>query len=53
MKNVAIIATSLNPKSKSQILAGKLEAFLKEKGVSVETVDLRQHNLPLAGTPGC
>jgi FMN reductase len=53
MKNVAIIATSLNPKSKSQILAGKLETYLKDQGVSVETVDLRKHDLPLAGSPGC
>ncbi len=53
MKNVAIIATSLNPKSKSQILARKLEAHLKEQNVTVEVVDLREHDLPLAGSPGC
>ncbi len=53
MKNVAIIATSLNPESKSQILAAKLAAHLEAQGVGVETVDLRQHDLPLTGTPGC
>ena len=53
MKNVAIIATSLNPESKSQILATKLEAYLKDQGVGVELVDLRQHDLLTAGSPGC
>lgn len=53
MKNVAIIATSLNPESKSQILAAKLAAILEARGVAVESIDLRQHELPLAGTPGC
>ncbi len=53
MKNVAIIGTSLNPESKSQILAGKLAAVLLERGVTVETADLREHDLPPAGAPGC
>jgi len=53
MKNAAIIATSLNPESKSQVLAAKLAAVLTERGVAVESIDMRQHELPLAGTPGC
>ena len=53
MKNVAIIATSLNPTSKSQVLATMLAKVLTDRGVTVETIDLRQHELPLAGTPGC
>ncbi len=52
MKNVAIIATSLNPESKSQIMAGKLAAHLKSQAVSVEMVDLREHDLPLTGSAG-
>lgn len=53
MKNVAIIATSLNPESKSQVLAAKLAAVLTDRGVTVETIDMRRYDLPLAGTPGC
>lgn len=53
MKNVAIIGTSLNPESKSQVLAAKLAMVLREREVSVETVDLRQHGLPFAGSPKC
>jgi FMN reductase len=53
MKNVAIIATSLNPASKSQVLAAKLAAVLESHGVTVESIDLREYDLPLAGTPGC
>lgn len=53
MQNVAIIATSLNPASKSQLLAARLADSLAERGVSVETIDLRTLDLPLAGSPGC
>jgi FMN reductase len=53
MKNVALIATSLNPVSKSQQLAARFAVSLQERGVAVETIDLREHDLPLAGAPGC
>ncbi|MFT5232243.1 MAG: NAD(P)H-dependent FMN reductase [Candidatus Krumholzibacteriia bacterium] len=53
MKNVTIISTSLNPGSKSQIMATKLAAVLEGKGVQVERVDLRNHALLQAGAPGC
>lgn len=48
MKHVTIIATSLNSDSKSQELA---RLFQKQLGsVSSELVDLRELNLPFAGT---
>ena len=53
MKNVVIISTSLNPQSKSQVLARKFTASLRERGVTVTPLDLRELDLPLAGSPGC
>jgi NAD(P)H-dependent FMN reductase len=41
-----VISTSLNPESKSRILAREVFAALKEYG-STELVDLRDHKLPL------
>lgn len=53
MKTTAIIATSLNPESRSQKLARMFADQLKGRGVAVETIDLRELDLPLAGSPGC
>lgn len=53
MENVVVISTSLNPKSKSQVLAQKFVASLRERGVTVTPIDLRELDLPLAGSPGC
>ena len=50
MKHVTIIATSLDEESKSQILAKFFETQLKEKDISCERIDLRNLDLPMAGT---
>jgi len=49
MQNVTIIATSLNPKSKSQILARQMEAHLVSDGVHCQLFDLRELNIGMAG----
>jgi FMN reductase len=48
MEHVTIIATSLNPESKSQDLARLFQNKLE--GVSSELIDLREVSLPMAGT---
>ncbi len=53
MNNVTVISTSLNPDSKSQILATKLVVQLESQGVTVARIDLRDHGLLPAGSPGC
>lgn len=53
MNNVTVISTSLNPDSKSQILATKLVVQLESQGVTVARIDLRDHGLLSAGSPGC
>jgi len=53
VQHVTIIATSLNPESKSQLLAAKLAGILETRNVPTTTVDLRELDLPLAGAPGC
>ncbi|MEM1158531.1 MAG: NAD(P)H-dependent oxidoreductase [Verrucomicrobiota bacterium] len=50
MQRVTIIGTSLNADSKSQVLAGKFEEVLQQVGVKVERFDLRQMEIPFAGT---
>jgi FMN reductase len=47
---VLVIATSLNPKSKSQVLARELYRRLTLKNIKSELVDLREKELPLAGS---
>lgn len=44
-----LIATSLNPGSKSQQLALNFKEILKSKNVDCEHFDLRKHPLPFAG----
>ena len=53
MQNVTIISTSLNPESRSQDLAARCRDSLRERGVTVNHLDLRELDLPLAGSPGC
>jgi FMN reductase len=50
MKDVLIVATSLDPDSRSQKLARELQAIAKTKGIVAELLDLRQMPLPLAGS---
>lgn len=45
MADIVIIQTSLNPSSKTSIVANKFFETLKEKGVNVEILDLRNHNI--------
>ncbi|MCH9653795.1 MAG: NAD(P)H-dependent oxidoreductase [Planctomycetes bacterium] len=49
MQNVTIIATSLNPKSKSQILARQMESHLVSDGVHCQLFDLRELNIGMSG----
>lgn len=49
MQNVTIIATSLNPHSKSQILARQMEAHLVSDGFQAELFDLRDLDIGMAG----
>lgn len=49
MKKVTIISTSLDPKSKSQIIARELESKLQATGVETVLCDLRELPLPFAG----
>lgn len=49
MKTV-IIATSLDPDSKSQLLARKFHALLEGRGLASELFDLRTMALPFSGT---
>jgi FMN reductase len=50
MKDVLIVATSLDPDSRSQALARELQAIATAKGITAELLDLRQMPLPLAGS---
>jgi NAD(P)H-dependent FMN reductase len=50
MKDVLIIATSLDEDSRSQKLARELQTIATAKGISTELLDLRQMPLPLAGS---
>lgn len=47
---VAILATSLDTGSKSQILARYAATALSARGVETNLIDLRERPLPLAGT---
>ena len=49
MKHTLIIGTSLSETSKSQVLARKLEARMREKDYSCERIDLREVDLPFVG----
>lgn len=46
MAEYLIISSSLNPESRSRILAKQLESTYKGKPVSVKHIDMREHPLP-------
>lgn len=48
---IAIISCSLNPASRSRVLAHSAEAHLRAQGVEVDFIDLQTLDLPLAGAP--
>ena len=50
--SVVILSCSLNPTSRSHKLALAADAFLRARDVSVDLVDLAEHDLPLCGRPG-
>ena len=50
MNKVTIIATSLSENSKSQFIARAAEAELSRRGITSELFDLRELDLPLAGS---
>jgi NAD(P)H-dependent FMN reductase len=52
MSDILIIGTSLDPESKSQVLARLTLNLSKEKGYTSELLDLRDFRLPLAGEAG-
>ena len=48
-----IVSSSLNPASRSRILAERAHALMRGEGVPVEYVDLRLLNLPTCDGDGC
>lgn len=48
-----IISSSLNPASRSRILAERAHTLLREEGVQVEYLDLRTLSLPTCDGDGC
>jgi FMN reductase len=50
---IAILSSSLNPQSRSRVLARHAEAHLKARDIDVDFIDLQGLDLPLAGSPGC
>lgn len=50
---VVTIAASLNVRSRSQVLARHADARLAAAGHEHRLIDLREHELPMAGAPGC
>ena len=50
--SIVILSCSLNPSSRSHKLALAAQAFLRAREVSVELVDLAEHDLPLCGGAG-
>ena len=51
--SIAILSTSLNPASRSRVLAREAEAHLKAQGVEVDFIDLQAlPTLPFAGSAG-
>lgn len=51
--NYAIVSCSLNPKSRSRILAREAEANFKAEGVDVSFYDLADYRLPLCDGGSC
>ncbi len=52
MPHVLIFATSLDPNSRSYLLAREAERQLASRDISTRLIDLRDLELPLAGTAG-
>ena len=53
MFRITILATSLRDNSNSQKLAQIFEELAQSQSIETQLIDLRELNLPLAGTPGC
>ena len=53
MTRITILATSLRDNSNSQKLARIFKELAQNQSLETELIDLRELNLPLAGTPGC
>lgn len=51
MQHVTVIGTSLNPESKSQLLADQFKTLLDDQSIANSRVDLRTMDLPFAGSP--
>jgi FMN reductase len=49
MKDILIIGTSLDPDSRSQVLARVAEQICKAQNINAEVLDLRDYDLPIAG----
>lgn len=49
----AVVSTSLNPKSRSRVLAQEAVLLLEKKGVEAAFIDLASHPLPLCDGGGC
>ncbi len=49
---ILILSTSLNPRSKSRVLARRVDAHLAASGVETCLIDLQEYELPLCGRPG-
>ena len=52
MQKITILATSLRENSNSQKLARLFHKLAKDNSLEAELIDLRELNLPMAGTPG-
>ena len=48
---IAIISCSLNPQSRSYVLARQVETYIQERDVAVQFFDLRDHDLGFCGQP--
>src|SRR4029078_5191124 len=51
--NILIVSCSLNPDSRSRVLANEAAAVLRDAKVNVSVLDLRDHPLPLCDGEGC
>ncbi len=53
MNKITILATSLRDNSNSQKLARIFKTLAENQSIETQLLDIRDLNLPLAGTPGC
>jgi NAD(P)H-dependent FMN reductase len=51
--NILILSCSLNPSSRSRILANEAARLLREKDAQVRLIDLRDHPLPMCDGEDC